>query len=628
MISIGKFMESMIRITLLCLLLTNSTVFSQFGDRTILSIEAFKSLDYARPGSEIKAAIKVNIEDKWHINSNKPNEEFLIPTVLLVSSDAGIESKNILYPSPKEILLGFSETPVSVYEGTIYIGVLLKIPNKIKNGEYKVKITLSYQGCDDATCLPPNTAETYLNISIDGSKKSNEINSNIFNKIKIDYSKEYYAASDAKNEVIEVYENEEITIDSSIIQIQQFEENEKEQELGIVSILESSGIIFTLAMAFIWGLALNLTPCVYPLIPITIGYFGGQSEGKTSKLFFLGILYVLGIAFTYSIVGVATALSGSILGALLQNTYIIIIIALIFVGLSASMFGLYEFKLPDSLVQKTGGAKSGILGAFFMGLTMGIVAAPCIGPVILGLITFVAAKGDVFFGFIIFFFLAMGLGLPYLLLAIFSGKIKTLPRAGLWMEGVKRIFGVLLLAMAIYFLLPLIPKGIASYTLPGYGIIASLYLLFFNKTGNKVKGFYVVKLFLTISTIIISFYFIYPKEQITVEWQSFTNEEFERSQGNNERIILDFYADWCIPCKELDAVTFSNKKVIEKLRSFSRYKVDLTKSISKETAEIIKIFAIKGVPTIIVYGSDGIEKERITGFISANNLIEKLEKIK
>ena len=160
---------------------------------------------------------------------------------------------------------------------------------------------------------------------------------------------------------------------------------------------------------FVGGLALNLTPCVYPLIPITIGYFGGQSEGSTGRLAIMGLLFMLGLAVTYSIIGVVTSLSGAVFGAVLQNPIVILAVVAILLGLSLSMFGVYEFKLPDSMVAKFGGSKTGMFGAFFMGLTMGIVAAPCIGPFILGLVTYVATKQDPYFGFLMFFVLALGL---------------------------------------------------------------------------------------------------------------------------------------------------------------------------------------------------------------------------
>ena len=250
---------------------------------------------------------------------------------------------------------------------------------------------------------------------------------------------------------------------------------------------------------------------------------------------------------------------------------------MLFVALALSQFGVYEFKLPDALVAKAGGAKGGVWGAFFMGLTMGIVAAPCIGPFVLGLVTYVAAKGDPYYGFLMFFVLAVGLGFPYLLLAIFSGKIKSLPRAGIWMEGVKHIFGFLLIGMAIYFLDPILPKSIQGYLLPIFGIITAVILLFVDKTANSAKGFRIFKTVFSLIVLAVSIYSLIPKEKLEPQWQKFSIQAYESSLKNNEKMVIDFYADWCIPCKELDALTFSDKQVINEMEKFTNYKVDMTK---------------------------------------------------
>ena len=219
---------------------------------------------------------------------------------------------------------------------------------------------------------------------------------------------------------------------------------EKVESDPISNALESQGLFLGLLLVFLGGLALNLTPCVYPLIPITVGYFGGQSEGSTTKLFFMGVLFILGLSVTYSAIGVITSLTGAVFGALLQSPIVILIIVGIMLALSLSMFGVYEFKLPDSLVNKAGGAKAGLFGAFFMGLNNGNCCCTLYRSICLGLVTYVATKQDPFFGFLLFFVLAVGLGTPYLFLAIFSGKIKKLPRAGEWMDAVKHIFGFIL----------------------------------------------------------------------------------------------------------------------------------------------------------------------------------------
>ncbi len=395
---------------------------------------------------------------------------------------------------------------------------------------------------------------------------------------------------------------------------------------SIASTLENSGLFLSLIFIFLAGLALNLTPCVYPLIPITIGYFGGQSEGKTSRLVMLGLLYMLGMALTYSVVGVVTALSGAVFGSLLQNPIVIVIIALLFVALALSQFGVYEFKLPDSWVMKAGGAKGGGFGAFFMGLTMGIVAAPCIGPFVLGLVTYVAAKADPLYGFLMFFVLALGLGFPYLLLAIFSGKIKSLPRAGLWMEGVKHIFGFLLVGMAFYFLDPILPKAIQGYTLPIFGIIAAIILLFVDKTANDAKGFRIFKIVFSLIVLAISIYALIPSEKLEPEWKKFSIENYEASLKNNERMVIDFYADWCIPCKELDALTFSDKRVLKEFERFTVYKVDMTKN--NETNESLrKRFNVIGMPTVLIIDSKGNEIKRLTGFVNADEFLSMVKDV-
>jgi thiol:disulfide interchange protein DsbD len=378
---------------------------------------------------------------------------------------------------------------------------------------------------------------------------------------------------------------------------------------------------------FIGGLALNLTPCVYPLIPITIGYFGGQSEGKTSRLVMMGVLFVLGLALTYSVIGVVTALSGLIFGSLLQNTYVILFIALIFLVLSLSMFGVYEFKLPDSLVNKAGGAKSGLFGAFFMGLTMGIVAAPCIGPFVLGLVTYVAAKGDPFFGFILFFDLAVGLGVPYLLLAIFSGKIKKLPRAGDWMEAVKHIFGFLLIGMAIYFINPILPKNIQGFPLPIFMILAALYLILLDKLANKIKGFRIFKIIFSLLLIVIAFYALIPSNKNSISWQHYKPEIVNVSLSGSKGMIIDFYADWCIPCKELDASTFSDERVIALANHFVTIKADMTKSLSPEAEALRNKYNIVGVPTVLIIDDKGKEVQRLTGFVNADEFIKLLKSV-
>ena len=585
------------KIFTLSLLFISQIVFAQLGQTDLMKIKLAQNNLKVNAGSQFKVTLEAHIKESWHINSNKPNEDFLIASKVTVKSVKVILA-NVTYPQPKELKLEFSEKPVSVFGDDIKLELTFSVDKNASNGKYSIPIKFNYQACNDQTCMPPADVTENLTVEVVGGVQE---------------------ARSEKQETIS--ESSNVKSETGNVNSEK-----KKDDSSIGSTLEKSGLFLSLIFVFIGGLALNLTPCVYPLIPITIGYFGGQSEGRTSRLFLLGILYVLGMSLTYSVIGVVTSLSGAIFGTLMQNMFVIIGIAILFVVLALSQFGVYEFKLPDSWVMKAGGAKGGAFGAFFMGLTMGIVAAPCIGPFVLGLVTYVAAKGDPLYGFLMFFVMALGLGFPYLLLALFSGKIKKLPRAGDWMEGVKHIFGFLLLGMAIYFIGPIIPKEVNKYLLPVFGIIASLYLLLIDKMANNIKMFRIFKIVFSIIVIAVSIYALIPTKKIEPEWQKFSETKYEQSLMNNERMVVDFYADWCIPCKELDALTFSDSQVLSSLTKFTTYKVDMTQTVSDETEELRNKFKIIGMPTVLIINARGEEVERLTGFVNANEFLKLLQK--
>ena len=591
---IKSFMMILFKLCAIVLLITFNASFAQMGmPKDLVKIETFQSFDKVYPGSEFKLALEVKVEEGWHINSYKPYDEYLIPTSLTIVENPNFKLKKVAYPEPHDFKLSFSESPLSVWEGTVYKGALIEVDSNLTPGIYPLVVELEYQACNDISCQAPTAVTDTINIEVaDKSTPVNSINEKIFKEIDISLTQTSATKDDSD---------------------------------PISNALESNGLIIGLFFVFLGGLALNLTPCVYPLIPITVGYFGGQSEGSTTKLFFMGILFILGLAVTYSAIGVVTSLTGAVFGALLQNPIVILSVVAILLILSLSMFGVYEFKLPDTLVNKAGGARGGYYGAFFMGLTMGIVAAPCIGPFVLGLVTYVATKQDPFFGFLLFFVLAVGLGTPYLFLAIFSGKIKSLPRAGEWMDAVKHIFGFILVGMALYFLLPLLPDAIRGYVLPVFMIGTSVYLLFIEKLANSVKGFRIFKIVFSVLILAVGIYALLPSETKSVEWKPFTQEALAEIDGRG--VIIDFYADWCIPCKELDAMTFSDPKVIELSKEFETYKADMTESLADEVEALRERYNIIGVPTVLILDSTGEEKEPITGFVNAEEFYKIISEI-
>jgi len=379
--------------------------------------------------------------------------------------------------------------------------------------------------------------------------------------------------------------------------------------------LERHGLLLVLLSIFAGGLALNLTPCVYPVIPLTVGYFGRQSSGSKGRLFALAAIYVLGMATMYSILGVVAALSGRLFGSMLQNPWVLTAIAAALVAMALSMFGIWEIRMPTALMNRAG-ARAGVAGAYGMGLFVGVVAAPCIGGFIVGLLAFVAARQDPYLGFLFFFVLSLGLGLPYLFLAAYSGRLARLPRAGEWMEGVKKIFGWILLAMAAYFLRSVVPPPLGKWLLPLVLVIGAVAILV-TRLGLR----WPIKAGAAVVLIGIAIFFV-PRE--LKGWQPYAADVV----GAGRPAVIDFSADWCLPCLELEKKTFSDPRVAEALSRRALLKADMTKIGSPEAVALAERFGILGVPTVIFLDGSGKERQdlRLVGFENAERFLERLSK--
>jgi thioredoxin:protein disulfide reductase len=379
---------------------------------------------------------------------------------------------------------------------------------------------------------------------------------------------------------------------------------------------------------FVSGLALNLTPCVYPMLSVTVALFGGRQEKKLKTSFLRASVYFLGIILMYSSLGAAAALSGGFFGAVLQNSWVLILISVVMVILALSMFGIYEFMLPPQIVNWLGGTKrTGYVGIFLSGLLVGVFAAPCIGPPIVALFTVASQLENAAAGFWLFFVLAIGLGLPYLLLGTFSGLLKKLPKSGDWLIWVKKLFGVALLGLSFfYFALALYPNLLPNvWPIVLFG--GAVYLGFLEKSGDRNLTFQNAKRILGVLVIggVLVATFGRPKERVI--WTSFSDEAFAQATEARKPVALEFFADWCIPCHELNRYTFTNPKVIQALSGFTRFRVDATNPTSEKTSKPLEDFNVLGVPTIIFFNSNGIEVEgaRITGYVPPAEFLEYLD---
>jgi thiol:disulfide interchange protein DsbD len=289
-----------------------------------------------------------------------------------------------------------------VYEGHSKVFVTGKVAKNAAIGKRTIVATFSYQACDENTCFPPAEATATIPTEV------------VSAGVPVSNAHEDIFGSGAKATTVPV--NASSTSDPASF--------------------FGRGTLVGLLLVFGMGVLLSFTPCVYPMKPVTIGYFGTQTERSTWRLALLAGLYVLGLAAMYSTLGAIAALTGGMFGAALQNPYVPLLIGGVLIALALSMFGVYEFKVPSFVMAKSQG-RQGPVGALFMGLLFGVVCAPCVGPFTVALLLYIAKLGKPFFGFLTFFVLSLGLGMPFFFLAFFSSAINRLPQAGMWMVSVR-----------------------------------------------------------------------------------------------------------------------------------------------------------------------------------------------
>jgi thioredoxin:protein disulfide reductase len=543
------------------------------------------------PGATAVLRIELDVRPGWHVNSNAPRDPYLVPTTVSLDLPAGWTAAAPSFPPARDVKLSFSDTPLAVFAGRVQITVAITAAAASPGGV--VRGAVEAQACNDKVCMAPDRAPFEVALAT--------------GPVPTSPSGPASGAAAAAPATPAAAPPQPPAAAPAPVQ---------PAPPAVPAGFAGHGLLLQLAIVFLAGLALNLTPCVYPLIPITVGFFAAQDRESRARTWLLAVVYVLGMSATYSALGVAAALSGRLFGSALQSPWVVGLIVVVLLALAASMFGLWELRVPAWATRASGG-RAGAGGALLMGLLVGLVAAPCIGPFVLGLLTYVGQRQDVALGFALFFVLSLGLGLPYLLLGVFTGAIDRLPNSGAWMLGVRQLFGVLLVALAAYFSRPLLPPGTGEALFAVVLAAGGLYLLVVARPGHEqpwIDRFMRLASAAVLVAGIVLFPARTPRGAAEISWQPYDEAAVERAMAAGRPVVLDFFATWCVPCKELDEKTFSDPAVEAQLSGFARFKVDLTAG-DPATDRLRRRYDVAGVPTVAFFrGAREVQGTRLTGF--------------
>ena len=537
---------------------------------------------------------------------------------------------------------------VEVYRGSVIATAM--VTTSVAPSD--ANLIIGYQGCADiGVCFPPQT--TVLPVNLSGIALNSSTDTGPSDRVNNATS-----APPSANGITENSNASTLTqIDSKPKTVIAMSEQDR-----LATTLSTSSIGLVVLTFFGLGLLLAFTPCVFPMIPILSSIIAGQGKDTSPrKAFSLSLVYVLAMAFTYTIAGVFIGLSGENVQIWFQNPYVLSAFALVFVLLSLSMFGFYELQMPASIQNKLnrlsnkqqGGSYYGVA---IMGFLSALVVGPCVTAPLVGALIFIADTGDALVGGTALFALSMGMGAPLLLIGTSFGT--WLPKSGKWMEITKAFFGVMLLALAIWMLSRFLSAQITLFLSALLAIVTAVFMGALDRTSETTAGWRKlakgggIALILYGAALLMGAFaggdsLLRPLDSLSNSYSISNNQRVETSDeihfqtvkttaeldtllakaaANNQSVMLDFYADWCVSCKEMEAFTFSDTVVQTKLKGTITLQADVTANDNADKA-MLKRFGLFGPPGIIFYRPDGTEvrEARVVGFMSSDKFANHLD---
>jgi len=417
-----------------------------------------------------------------------------------------------------------------------------------------------------------------------------------------------------------------------------------ESDMGAIERSLRSGNLLRIMLLFtLLGVGLSFTPCVLPMMPILSGIIVGEGASATRRRsFMLALIYALGMALVYTALGVAAGLAGQGLSAALQNPWVLGAFGVLMIVLALSMFDVFQLQMPAALqtwLSRASGKQKGgkLLGVFAMGAISALIVGPCVAAPLAGALLYISQTRDVVIGGSALFALAIGMSVPLLLIGLSAGTL--LPRAGAWMNGIKRLFGVLLLAVALWMVGPVIPSLVQMAGWGALGIGYGAYLVWAEQGRWLPKAFGVTLLVLGASQFAglamgnrnpltpLASTQASPASELGFRRVKSTAElDTLLAQSGGKPVMLDFYADWCVSCIEMEKFTFSDPRVRARLADFTLLQADVTKNDADDKA-LLKRFNLFGPPGIIFFDGKGQEGHRVVGFQNADAFLQSLDKV-
>jgi thiol:disulfide interchange protein DsbD len=550
---------------------------------------------------------------------------------------------------PASVTFGTPEKPLGKKHKDAFFGEVethrnelrILVPVQAPEGVTRFELFATVQGCwDGGICYPPTTQQASIDLTAPPKKSGGSFLDSVLGGGS--------GASSAASGAASAPAQGADTVGSQAASAVSSDETG-----DIARLLTGASVPLILLSFFGFGLLLAFTPCTFPMIPILSGIIVGQGH-KVSHMraFVLSLAYVLGMAVTYALAGVAAGVSGTMLSAALQNVWVLSVFALVFVLLSLSMFGFYELQLPTALQSKLANTasheKGGSLGGVaVMGVLSALIVGPCVAAPLAGALLYIAQTGDAVLGGWALFVMALGMGAPLLAVGVASRSL--LPKVGPWMEGVKKAFGVMLLAVALWMITPVIPPMAVMLGWAALLLFSAIFLHAIDPLPPQAKGWQRfwkgvgVVLLLAGAAILVGALAgsrdpLQPLSVLRAQAGAAVNvPQFEKVNSiaeldarlaqTDRPVMLDFYADWCVSCKEMERFTFSDTRVAERMGQMLLLKADVTANNDEHKA-LLKRFGLFGPPGIIFFDGEGKEREgmRVVGFMKAEPFATVLDR--